>query len=70
MSAIEAFLVCLDLFDKIQENVDWNSKEIKDIQVIQGSHWTMYEDLRYNVCKWLSDQPSYKEELSFLEVII
>ncbi|VDI41573.1 Hypothetical predicted protein [Mytilus galloprovincialis] len=67
ISAIEAFLVCLDLFDKIQENVNWNSKDIKEIQVIQGSHWTMYEDLRYNVCKWLSDQPSYQKELSFLE---
>ncbi|CAG2239667.1 unnamed protein product [Mytilus edulis] len=65
--AIEAFVVSLDMYDKVQEKVDWKSKEIKDIKVSQDSHMKMFERMRFDICKYLSNQTFYTKELAYLE---
>lgn len=66
--AIEAFIVSLDMYEKVQEKVDWKSKEIKEVKVSQDSHLKMFERMRFDICKYLSNQTFYTEELAYLEV--
>ena len=66
--SMEVFLLSLDLFDKIQDGIDWKSAEVKQLSIIKDKHLSLFYELNHDFCEKLSCQPFDNEEFNYLQV--
>ncbi|CAC5419845.1 unnamed protein product [Mytilus coruscus] len=66
LPAIEVFLKSSDAYDKIQNKLDLNKNEYKQINISKDGHLRKLEDFKGRIVHWLSEDIHYKE-LDFLK---
>lgn len=66
--SMEVFLLSLDLFDKMQDGIDFKSAEVKQLNIIKGEHSSLFYKFSHDFCDELSHQPFYNEEFNYLQV--
>ena len=68
--SMEVFLLSLDLFDKMQDGIDFKSAEVKQLNIIKDVHISLFYKLTHDFCDNLSRQLFYDEEFNYLQVLL
>ncbi|XP_052062678.1 E3 ubiquitin-protein ligase rnf213-alpha-like isoform X2 [Mytilus californianus] len=67
LSAAEVFLTAVDRFHKIQEKLNPNRNEYKELSMTKDEHLTKFHELRLKIVAWLAGEEFTYKELEYMK---